>query len=56
MQKLQTTTQDLTLQKSIKEVIKDFIDSFNAIKTKNRYKTVLLEFFSELNIIRLEEL
>ena len=56
MQELQTTTHDLTLQKSIIEVIEDFTDSFNAQKTKNRYKTVLLEFFWTLNIIKLEEL
>ena len=56
MKDLQTTTQDLTLQKPLNEVIQDFIDSFNAQKTKNRYKTVLLEFFWTLNIIKLEEL
>ena len=53
MQELQITIQDLTLQKPIIEVIKNFTNSFNAIKTQNRYKTVLLEFFSELKIIKL---
>ncbi len=56
MQELQTTIQDLTLQKSINEVIEDFLASFNAQKTKNRYKTVLKEFFWTLNIWVLEEL
>ncbi|CAA6808884.1 MAG: Unknown protein [uncultured Campylobacterales bacterium] len=56
MQELLNISQNLTLQKSINEVIEDFISSFNSARTKNRYKTVLKQFFNSLDIKQLDEL
>lgn len=56
MQKLQTQTKIYALQKNIIEVIEDFTNSFNSLKTKKRYKTVLKQFFEMLEIVKLEEL
>ena len=56
MKQLQTQTKIYALQKDIFEVIEDFINSFNSIKTKTRYKTVLKQFLELLEIKKLEEL
>lgn len=47
---------NLTLQKSITDVIEDFLSWFNSPKTKNRYRTVLKQFFDELWTKKLSEL
>lgn len=56
MQDLLNTNQNLILERSMTEVIDDFLFSFNSEKTKIRYKTVLKQFFDELQINRLEDL
>jgi site-specific recombinase XerD len=56
MKNLININQDLILQKSIIEVIDDFLLSYNSIHTKKRYKTTLIEFFEYLNVNHLEEL
>ncbi len=56
MKELINTNKNLILEKSIKEVIEDFLLSYSSIKTKNRYKTVLKQFFDEINILSLAEL
>ena len=56
MKELINTNKNLILEKSIKEVIDDFLLSYSSIKTKNRYKTVLKQFFDEINILSLAEL
>ncbi len=56
MQKLQTQTKIYALQKNIIDVVEDFTNSFNSLKTKKRYKTVLKQFFEMLEIVKLEEL
>jgi len=45
MQHLQTQTKIYALQKNIIEVIEDFTSSFDSQKTKQRYQTVLKQFF-----------
>lgn len=56
MNNLQLSTQNLTLQKSIIEVIQDFTSTFNSLKTSKRYEVVLKEFFEFLEVKQLDEL
>jgi hypothetical protein len=56
MNNLKIQNQIFKLEKNINEVIKDFISSFNSLKTQKRYKTVLVEFFELLEIKQLDEL
>lgn len=56
MKDLINTNQNPILEKWINEVIEDFLLSFHSIKTKNRYKTVLEQFFWSIKVYRLEDL
>ena len=56
MNKLETQNQIFTLQRNIDETIRDFIISFNSIKTQQRYQSVLKQFFQLLQVQQLEQL
>lgn len=56
MKHLQVQTKIYALQKNITEVMEDFTNSFNSQKTKQRYQTVLKQFFEWLSVVKLEEL
>jgi len=56
MKDLINSNQNLILEKSINEVLEDFLLFYNSIQTKKRYKIVLSEFLDFLKIKQLEDL